>query len=149
MSMRENIGLYRGKLKDNNEWVYWNIYGEFTAENGKRKKYTITKGTKTRCYYYIYQLKQAIIPESIGQYVGKTDMNRKKIFEGDIVQILQIEYNPPRKYGKPYQVYRNSDFPKAIDEYYSPFSYFTKEVKYEIIGNITDNPELLKGGAEE
>lgn len=158
--MRENIGLYRGKLKDNDEWVYWNIYGELTADNGKRKKYTITKGAKTRCYYYIYQLKQAIISESIGEYTGLTDKNGNKIWEGDIVK---THYANTKK----------SDFVETVVFHNGQFCAFhsnnnckqwamlydgvehlaiDKSVymdSVEVIGNFHDNPEILKGGVEE
>lgn len=136
--MRENIGLYRGKRCDNDEWVYWNIYGELTAENGKRKKYTITKGAKTRCYYYIYQLKQDIIPESIGEYTGLTDKNGKKIFEGDIVEI-SVCFDSG--------CYPHTEIRTKVVKI--PMFYTINfDGDIEIIGNVTDNPELLKGGAE-
>lgn len=33
--------LFRGKLIDNGEWVYWNCYGDFCRESGKRTKVII------------------------------------------------------------------------------------------------------------
>lgn len=159
--MRENIGLYRGKLKDFDEWIYWNIYGELTAENGKRKKYTITKGAKTRCYYYIYQLKQNIIPETVGEYTGFTDKNGKKIFEGDYWidtdenDIFVVEFRNGKYCFVIYGVC-GAFMEYGFDETAGSFGecdcvpmtdYYIKEI--EIIGNVHDNSELLKGGAEE
>ena len=84
----------------------------------------------------------------MGQYTGLTDKNGKKIFEGDIIQRYKTEFNPPRKYKDPYVVHINSEFPCAVEEYYSAFEHFTEKVGYEVIGNIHDNPELLKEGGE-
>ena len=28
-----NKDLFRGKLKNNNEWCYWNVYGELVTIN--------------------------------------------------------------------------------------------------------------------
>lgn len=82
-------------------------------------------------------------PETVGQYTGHTDMKRKKIFAGDIVQRYKTEFNPPRKYKNPYVVHIKDEFPRAVEEYYSAFEHFTERVGYEVVGNIHDNPDLL------
>ena len=83
---------------------------------------------------------------TIGQYTGLTAKNRK-IFEGDIVKfgdiIGIINYNFGCfcvKTNKPDWKSRTNP---AID---IVFNEYPNEV--EIIGNIHDNPELLKGGAD-
>lgn len=85
---------------------------------------------------------ETVIPESIGQYTGLTDKNGKKIFEGDIVTI------PSYRGGKHKTVvyFKNGKF--AVDG----SNYSFKDISprnMEVIGNIHDNPELLKGGSNE
>lgn len=77
----------------------------------------------------------------IEQYTGLKDKNGKDIYEGDIVKI--------EAYGRVFQVvYRKWDCSFVYEndedeEIYSMFDGFPD--KYEIIGNIHENPELLGG----
>lgn len=136
MAIREVI--FRGKRTDNGEWIYGDLIQNVDCIKIREQEKDINRISKSF----------EIVPETVGQYTNFSDKNGKKIFEGDIIQTLMIEYNPPRQYRKPYQVNYNSDFPSVVVEHYSPFEHFTEKVEYEVIGNIHDNPELIKGGAE-
>lgn len=83
--MRKNIdiGLHRAKLKDNNKWVYWNTYGVITDENGVESQYG-------NC---ISQIRQSIKPETVGEFIGISDKNGKKIFEDDIIHSFYRIYH--------------------------------------------------------
>lgn len=143
--------LFRGKRTDNGEWVYgyyikatchWHSYGvheDWIATD------TIQNGG-----WCNVRGKHAVAPETVGQYTGLTDKNGKKIFEGDILD-TDIE--------RPYLIveFRDGCFMfncnDGGEDYYDIMLPICKEphneYKYgEVIGNIHDNPELMKGGAE-
>ena len=143
--------LFRGKRIDNSEWVYGNY--AFTDFDNKQ--------------YFIFQNKafeHLVISETVGQYTGLTDKNGKKIFEGDIIQTApkikgckkKLIYKFVIKYGK----YTPKEYAREEYSQYETVGFYAFDGKndfqlsnysnlYEIIGNIHDNPELLKGGDEE
>ena len=97
--------------------------------------------------------KYTVYADTVGQYTGLTDKNGTKIFEGDIVHAVHKS-----NYGG----LKNTDFGigvvKYCDSYYGGASYeidiigksgsrvFSASLEdgVEIIGNIHDNPKLLK-----
>ena len=145
MVMREI--LFRGKTPsqdehfDDGEWVS----GFYTCFNGKEHR--IYSGyAETDCGDY-YPDWYNVRPETIGQYTGLTDKNGKKIFEGDMVKGL-FRYHMPVD---SVVCFRDGAF--GLMWYWGEremFWEFTSicNVEYEVIGNIHDNPELMKGGAE-
>ena len=145
--MREYI--FRGKRKDNGELVE----GFYVCLNSKSHR--IYNGcAETDCGDY-YPAWFEVIPETVGQYTGLTDKNRVKIFEGDIVRTQPFFDKPYSKKAKSTQhigvvEYIDGDtgaeWRVRIEDYigygYCAFSAFHN---CEVIGNIHDNPELLKG----
>lgn len=73
--------LFRGKRKDNREWIEGGIYYQ-KLDNVKEEAIYII-GSSLNDVSSAYE----VIPSSIGQYTGLTDKNDKRIFEGDIVAI--------------------------------------------------------------
>ena len=90
-----------------------------------------------------------MIPETVGQYVGRPDCKGQKIFEGHIIKIyLPIPGSKPIvgisevyfdkgcfcvNWGGSYRPHHRT----RIDS-------FIPETTFEVIGNIHDNPELLE-----
>ena len=69
--------LFRGKRKDNKEWVEGFYFENFETCYIMSTKYQENLMTK-----FIFE----VIPETVGQYTGKEDKNGVKIFKDDIVK---------------------------------------------------------------
>lgn len=128
-SMKRNIEnyLFRAKCKDSKEWAYGNLYSN---HNDQHEIILYTNS-----YYNRYALE--IDPDTTGQYIGITDICDNNIFEGDIVHCYGGNcYFGVWEYDEIIAV-------KTIFDYEQMF--YLKQADYiEILGNIYDNPELIK-----
>lgn len=123
--------LFRGKW--GRTWIYGDLQHSSTKETMYIDNYTS----------FPFQ----VIPETIGQFTGLTDKNGNKIFEGDIVQCVEAFALDKIKKGECYVVDwfdegAMFEITKGLDS--EDFNHCT-ELQFKIIGNIHDNPELLKG----
>ena len=105
---------------------------------------------------------QEVIPETVGQYTGLTDKNGKKIFEGDILQVITGDGWSCPKGTKVYYEVVFTEFNPENATWSEYIGYMAKMERgalrslanvirrYDavVVGNIHDNPELLKGGGE-
>jgi hypothetical protein len=76
-----------------------------------------------------------VITDTIGQYTGLHDKNGKEIYFDDIVR---------NKYGDIGSVIWFSDWSMRVDWGGGDIHFIDPEWGLEVIGNIHDNPELLK-----
>lgn len=90
-----------------------------------------------------------VILETVGQYTGLTDKNGKKIFEGDIVKDCGGTIGVV-KFGEgtfDSGIYRYMGFyyeeKDGTIDHNSIYDRDEDWAKFEVIGNIHDNPELL------
>ncbi len=121
--------LFRGKTINSNEWV---------------ESMTISFGTIKRkrndLFMEISENKWVgVIPETVGQFVGLTDKNGVKIFEGDILKVIV--------YSVDWEGNDCSYMDTIVVRDVSALQYDTMNCiqnEFEIIGNIHENPELLK-----
>lgn len=114
------------------------------------------------CYPHIHidtKDKYPINPYTIGQFTGLHDKNGKEIYEGDIIRLVWTDHVGKGKNKVPVLKYVENCPPKVISYRTGAFGYVNFEAdEYseeewlpildypcEVIGNIHDNPELLKG----
>ena len=128
--------LFRGKRVGSEEWVE-GFY--LTSPEFDNQEVAVITTDKPRNPYYVSK-------ETIGQYTGLTDKNGTKIFEGDIVKLyLEVPYLPSQL--KKISAVGVVEFNTEKSSYYvvsaSGEEYALCFID-EVIGNIHDNPELLK-----
>jgi uncharacterized phage protein (TIGR01671 family) len=134
--------LFRGKANSeirDGEWVY----GSLLAES-KNTFPIIAQSYDNDEDWLGIDLWDTVEPETVGQYTGLTDKNGNKIFEGDIVDCWSEGVNAQgtvqqRRDGL-WIIY--PAWQKHIMWGLCPDEYSNTTV--EVIGNVHDNPELIK-----
>lgn len=133
--------LFRGKRTDNGEWVEGCYSKGFRDPNTAQLEDLIYMFSgKPGEWEFDYAV---VIPETVGQYTGLTDENGKRIFEGDVVAYARDEEVGQIAYHE-----NEAMFVVEFDTWLTDFDHmYGKDL--EVIGNIHDNPELMKDGAEK
>ena len=126
--------LFRGKRLDNGDWVYG--YYVHIGPVSCQRAYIIPEYASS---LYVNE----VDPSTVGQYTGLKDKNGKRIFDGDIAKVLQGKDKDIAYVG-----FENGAFmlyPRTGNIYERTlWSYWYNDWDVEVIGNITDNPELLE-----
>lgn len=125
---------FRGKSIDGKEWLYGDL-----VSSADKKRFAILVNNKEsydEC---------EVAPETVGQFSGLYDCNKKEIYEGDILKCSN---------GLMYVVkFWDGMFYASVEECNEgilggfPLHALTEhdDRKCKIVGNIYDNTELLKG----
>ncbi len=135
---------FRGKKTDNNEWVYGYYY------------------YKWRIVQHVIHCSESegvlvdkefeVIGKTVGEFTESQDKNGKDIYEGDILNTKTTFRNnmADRRFQKNTIIEvgfkdgcfidKNTDV-NLFDKIHSPVSH---KIDFEIIGNIHENPELIK-----
>lgn len=83
-------------------------------------------------------------PDTVGQYTGLTDINGKKIFEGDVVKHYNFPHDPEEfVVGVIYWDQIKCQWRKTSPHDEEGFN-IASFCRYEVIGNIHDNPDLVE-----
>jgi uncharacterized phage protein (TIGR01671 family) len=115
--------LNRWVPEDNNIMI--NRYGEWVADN----------------HIYLWAYRKEDI--SIEWWTGHYDKNKKKIFDGDIYKLHIVPTGGP-DYWVTDVIEWSELFTLEYDDYSSGYEWPCYPSKIEVIGNIRENPELMK-----
>ncbi|ORX22202.1 hypothetical protein BVF91_12990 [Thermoanaerobacterium sp. PSU-2] len=128
---------FRGKRKDNGEWMYGYVVRE---RYGVCIQYLMEKPLGIEKY------KVVVEPESVGQYTGLKDKNGQEIYEGDIV-VAEDSYGNKWCGVVKYKDKHTAFFVEGKNVAAILGWHLTDNngVFAEVIGNIYENPELLEG----
>ena len=140
--------LFRAKCIDNGEWVYGVPIKKALAGSHDGYYPKIIPECDGR-HQTIYST--AIKEETLGQYTGLTDKNGTRIFEGDIVKGKSEYFGNGSLNQKAVVLYDRGQFLLSFGETLEECKQLNDfEVvgvwngDVEVIGNVHDNPELLK-----
>ena len=125
---------FRGKRLDNGEWVYGSL---LQGEN--QCVIATVKGDSINVHECF-----EVDPTTVGQFIGLLDKNGKEIYEDDIVlsddgKVGQVQWFEEHLAFMIWCVTDN----KVYFAYENDFS------KIEVIGNVYENADLLKGEENE
>lgn len=146
--------FFRGKRVDNREWVHGNLINNVFvfSKTGEDIPYILC--VENIDYYSFEDIVEdngiyEVIPETVGQYTGLNDKNGKKIFEGDILK----QYADTTELGTDLYFFYKVGFDESCGKFCGSINgtelyYFDDLTDSEVIGNIFDNPELLKDGED-
>jgi uncharacterized phage protein (TIGR01671 family) len=126
--------LFKGKRKDNSEWVYGYLY-QYQAKLLISNEVVEHPSFSDPAGNWIYK-EDEIVPETVGQFTGLLDKQGKKIFEGDIIKsgddVMVVSWN-------------NKFASFCLDKDGWAFSHWFGEScnpqNVEVIGNIHDTPK--------
>lgn len=145
--------LYQGKSKNNGEWVEGSLQKHTTVfvdgeEVHTYRITTIQEGADCLSCdsdlpynpTYMQGVDEVVEWDTIREYLGKEDINDRKLFEGDIVKCI-LTRNQKECVGVIKYSTLNAEYMiKTVSGSLLPFAMF---YRHEIIGNKWDNPELL------
>lgn len=121
--------IFRGKRADNGEWV--------VSRSLRQWKNGIIRLVNDEAFIETFI---TVIPESVGQYTD-LKVNGQKVFEGDIIKISgRSSFYAEVTYSKDSTSYwvENKNL-----EYFAELGSINPSF-IEVVGNVTDNPELLE-----
>ena len=140
--------LFRGKRLQGGEWVEGYFFkSDINKKERESGKATMIFTPDCDTFIMVPECHNSfmVVSDTVGQYTGLKDKNGKRIFEGDICrntrtgEIVSVKWHGTMA-GYVWNKRRADGFLFDFGELFRACD------KYEVIGNIHDNPEMLKGG---
>ncbi|MBD5232181.1 MAG: hypothetical protein HDS66_08550 [Bacteroidales bacterium] len=131
--MNELRGLWRGKSEIGGQWIVGYLRKAIYTSDDVRYSITDTMGA-----HFI------VDPSTLGECIGLRDNNGKLIFEGDILDFPDYSEQDVVEWDDEYSGFYFTD----TDYSFTGVASVCEAKNGVVIGNIHDNPELLKGADE-
>lgn len=146
--MQEN---YRGYNKEDNQWYYGDLIGENIIVSYFEIGELLPEEALTLCKCVCH----IVDKESVGRFTGKYDIIRNPIYQGDILECFFHDYDRIGRF------FNKIELPKSINGVvlYRPCTFYLElqennmgivgcelgwsHEEFEILGNKTNNPELM------
>lgn len=134
--------IFRGKDKRSDNWI------EGTLDNIDEPYRILFRNPKRNNNVEIH----TVVTETVGQFTGFCDKNKRKAFQGDILShcggldygvIKYGEYSNPFTQGQHIGFFIDWVAGEDKDDLRKDLGYWLKAGTAEIVGNIYDNTELL------
>lgn len=156
--------LFRGKSIGTGKWLYGHLFNYGLTPPSNVPCISVCVPTSWREAYALY----AVLPKTIGQYTGMKDKNKKKIFEWDILKFIApdgtiryfvVEWASEYRILRPLSNFVPDGNPIRISGWcfnWNGYRLYPTVIDgvpdnevMEIVGNIHDNPELMKQNNEK
>ena len=130
MSNQQRVIKFRGKRKDNGEWVYGNLVD-------REKPFIVGRMIESNEEYCNLDWWHPVLPETVGEFSGLHDKNGKEIWEGDLIRdgggwTWEVSFSN----GKFYLLSREKDLRPDMD--------INTGLSYcQVLGNVHENKEPL------
>ena len=125
--------LFRGKRLQGGNWVEGYFFkSDINKRERESEKATLIFTPDCDTFITVPECHNSfmVVSDTVGQYTGLKDKNGNRIFEGDILSIWNDRNDVV--------VFEDGAFIMEDTEIPMRFA-----IKFEVIGNITDNPEML------
>lgn len=150
IEFRGKVIAYYGSI-EKGDWFYSSLVSD------RKGCYLVSGAADVTKEYFQPEKWYTVDPETVGQFTGLEDKNDVKIFEGDIVQadpdsVFVVKFGRCIDFtsNKPdgYQGYFLEQISPGLKMLRNDFYYWYNK-GLEVIGNIYDNPDLLKQEGEQ